>query len=696
MNATQHGMKRIPSVEHLHGLGNSLYCSGKAEEAIESFDSALLMVETEGTRWNGEANKCPASMNHKLLYPSINSHAVTLHHAPDSFFEGECDVGPRPIHSPLHIEYSLLPTPELSIIMAVLLYNKGVVQHSSGNYDAAADSFGQALAALTKNWSRDLIGSDVVLSCLSHIRALIHNNLGHIRYIDGDDLNALFHFEAALELSLYVVHVGDEREWALTKATFASNFARTKWMTGDVNKTDLLCVFREVLRLRSSWLPADHSDVVCSHLNLGFYLYASGDKNTSKVHIKEYLKHATQVDSNLDPIPAISYLLLIENDDKDDHLSIEVVRTVRALLEAREEFGAFDAEVASILNYIGTLLFQRRQLEEAMIFYKYELDIEDKLSKNSDGISVSVTYNNIGRILQELGRLDEAIRCYQQALTTNSAVEISKPELGKQMLSDASLVVASNVHDSILNLYSTICYNLGLIYDRMGSRKEAIASFNMSLQLRQRLFGSDHPDVACLWYNLGTLQIECDELDAAYTSLKEALRIKSIGRFQEDPKKICATLARLAHLQGGKGLLEEAIATLSDILQLQAASTDSDTIAETLFRISELHYARGNNLMALQSAQQSLGMSLRRKDLMSGQFHGDGLKNVETVANTMFLIGSLQHEICDSDAACHTFREAHGLVSSARHRLGGFAAPQLDSLLEALALVGRQSCAPVA
>jgi tetratricopeptide (TPR) repeat protein len=694
MNATQHGMKRIPSVEHLHGLGNSLYRSGKAEEAIESFDSALLMVKSEGTRWDSEAAICPASINHKLLYTSINSYSVTLNHAPDSFFEGECDVGPRPIHSPLHIEYSLLPTPNLSIVMAVLLYNKGVVQHSSGIYEAAADTFGQALAALTKNWSRDLIGSDVVFSCLSHIRALTHNNLGHIRYIEGDDLNAVFHFEAALQLSRYVVHVDDEREWALTKATFASNFARTKWMTGDVSKMDLLCVFREVLRLRSSWLPVDHPDVVCSHLNLGFYLYASGDKNESKVQIKEYLKYATLADSILDPIPAISYLLLIEHDEKDDHLSIEVVRTVRSLLEAREELGAFNAEVASILNYIGTLLFQGRQLEEAMIFYKHELEIEDKLARTSDGISVSVTYNNIGRILQELGRLDEAIGCYKRALTTNSSVDLSDPELGKQTLSGTSIAFASNVHDSILNLYSTICYNLGLIYDRMGSRREAIVAFDMSLQMRQCLFGCDHPDVACLWYNLGTLQIECDELDAAYTSLKEALRIRSIGRFQEDPKKICATLARLAHLQGGKGLLEEAIATHSEILQLQSASIDSDTIAATLFRISELHYARGNNLMALQSAQQSLGIALSSEDLMSSQFHGEVLQNVETVANTMFLIGSLQHEIGDSDAACHILREAHGLVSSARRRLGGFAAAQLDALLEALELIGRPSCAP--
>lgn len=686
-------MKRNPSVEQLHGLGNSFYCCGKAKEAIESFESALLMVETESRLWDGTHLKGQTSLSHKLLYPALNSHSVTLHRAPDSFFEGECDVGPRPIHSPLHIDYSLLPTPESSIVMAVLLYNKGVVHHSGGHNETAADSFRQALAALTKNWSRDIIGSNVVLSCLAHIRALIHNNLGHIRYLDGDDLNAMFHFETALKLSRHVVHFDDEREWTLTKATFASNFARTQWMTGKVSSETLLGIFREVLRLRSLWLPAEHPDVACAHLNLGFYLYASGEKPTSKVHLEEYLKYAIEGNSNLDPIPAISYILLIENEDKVDHSSIELVRTIRALLETREELGACNAEVASILNYIGALLFQRGELKEAMVFYKHELEVENKVAGTSDGISMSVTYNNIGRILQELGRLDEAIDCYERALTADSSGKVSgDPTLGEQMLSDASRVCTSNLPDPTLNLFSTIWYNLGLIYDRMGSRRKAVNAFKMSLELRQSLFGSDHPDVACLWYNLGTLQIECHEFGSAFTSLKEALRIKSLGLFQEDPKKICATLTRLAHFQSGKGLLEEAITTHGAILQLQLGSTDSITIAATQFQISELRHAQGKTVMALLSAQHSLSTLLCTEDLWSSHFLG----NVITVANTMFLIGSLQHEICDSDSACHTFREAHGLVASACRQLGGFAAPQLDSLMEALSLMGRPSCAAVA
>ena len=112
MDVTLARMKKIPSVEHLHGLGNSLYSSGKAKEAIESFDSALLMMETERRLWDGAPVKGPTSLSRKLLYSAINSHSVSLHRPPDSFYEGECDVGPRPIHSPLHIDYSSLPTLE--------------------------------------------------------------------------------------------------------------------------------------------------------------------------------------------------------------------------------------------------------------------------------------------------------------------------------------------------------------------------------------------------------------------------------------------------------------------------------------------------------------------------------------------------------------------------------------------------------
>ena len=567
-------MNRSLSVEHLHGLGNSLYFSGNTSEAIETFDSALLVVKAEG-QLRGEPSLNGGDSEpliQKQSYCGFRSSSADPQHAPDSFLEGECDVGPRTIHSPLHIDYSSLPTPDTSIIEAVLLYNKGIVHHSGGDHESAAEAYGLALAALTKLWSPVLIGSEAVMSCMSHIRALIHNNLGQIRYLDGDDHNTVFHFDTALHLSKQVVHYEDEEEWTLTVATFASNLARTQWMTGDLYNEGLKHICFEVLRLRSLWLPVEHADIVCAHLNLGFLLYIRDDKQTAKFHLQEYLKYASKDGTNLDRIPAMAYVLLIDNEEKDDRLSLELVRTLRALLETRQELGEVNVEVASLLNYIGTILFHRRQLEEAIVFYTHELELENKLTENTDGLSISVTYNNIGRILQELGKLKEAIGYYQQALKTDSTGKFCNPTLNTHILSDQSACLATNsMSKSTLNLYSTIWYNLGLIYDRTGSRSEALVAFKMALKLRQILFGTDHQDVACLWYNIGTLQMDCQQLDDASTSLQEALRIKRMGYFQEAPEKLVATLSRLASLQEARrGRIAEALATQEAIFQLHS------------------------------------------------------------------------------------------------------------------------------
>jgi tetratricopeptide (TPR) repeat protein len=686
MAAAQAKLKRPPSVEYLNGLGNTLYCSGKASEALESFDSALLLVDADVCLLGESlAQDETTHLSGKPLHAAFQSHAVDPCVIPDSFLEGECDVGPRFIHSPLHIEHTSLPTFDSSIVTAVLLYNKGVVHHSSGNFESAADSYGLALAALTKQWSLAFLGSDFVLSCLSRIRALVHNNLGHIRYIGGDDQNALYHFETAFELSKQVRHFDDMQEWALTVATLGSNLARTQWMIGDLRNDGLIHIVRDVLRLRSLWLPADHPDVVCSHLNLGLYLYGRDDKHMAKFHIQEYLNYAAQDGSSLDPIPALIYLLLIENEGKDDRLSVELVRALHELMETREEFGAVNVQVASLLNYIGTLLFHGRQLKESILFYKHELNVEKQLTEDTAGISISVTYNNIGRILQELGNHNEAIQCYQQALKTDStgiACNPIRPHLAYQ------------TPKSTLNLYSTIWYNLGLIYDRLGSRKKAIAAFKMSLKLRYALFGTDHQDVACLWYNIGTLQLECGHLEDAAGSLKEALRIKRMGCFHEDPKKISATLSRLAALQECRGRLKEAIGTHAEILQLQCEHKDMDSMAVTLVQMSELCYAQSDARVALNYAQQSLNVLFQSDSLTSHQFERH-IKAIEMVANTMILIGSLYYEVCDVDSACETFRNAQEFLSSVSLKHGGLA-PQLELLLHVVALAALPSCAPQA
>jgi hypothetical protein len=119
-------------------------------------------------------------------------------------------------------------------------------------------------------------------------------------------------------------------------------------------------------------------------------------------------------------------------------------------------------------------------------------------------------------------------------------------------------------------------------------------------------------------------------------------------------------------------------------------------IANTLFSMSELWYAQGDVALSLQLAQQSLD-ALLRSDVLLSPNYAQHMSGVEHVSRTMLLIGSLQHEQMDAATGQDTFRRAHGFVEEVVRHYGtsSIAAP-LISLLDALSLVQRGACAPMA
>jgi tetratricopeptide (TPR) repeat protein len=382
-------MKTSLSVEQLNELANNLYFEGRTSDAIKMFDSALVLLnDVTNPSSEDRCSKALEDVGDKGLSTSENIHcefrarSLEPQYAPDSFLEGECDVGPRAVFSLVYIDYCPPEIRDMSLAKIVIVYNKGVVHHMDGNHENATDTYSLALAAL-RTYSPPLrISSAATISFLSHIRTLIHNNMGQICYLDCDDHNALAHFDEALRLSKQVSHFKIGNEWNLEVATFASNLARTHWMTGNIFNDIVPPIFWDVLHLRSSCLPREHPDVVCAHLNIGLLLYLRDDKERAKVHIEEYLQHAMRHGSNLDPIPAMAYSLIIGNEDKDDQDSIELVQSLRLLLNTRRDLGNDNATIASLLNKIGTILVHRRQVEESAIFYSCERKVgENKFTE---------------------------------------------------------------------------------------------------------------------------------------------------------------------------------------------------------------------------------------------------------------------------------------------------------------------------
>ncbi|KAI2502828.1 hypothetical protein MHU86_11652 [Fragilaria crotonensis] len=143
----------------------------------------------------------------------------------------------------------------------------------------------------------------------------------------------------------------------------------------------------------------------------------------------------------------------------------------------------------------------------------------------------------------------------------------------------------------------------------------------MSLKLRRRMFGAEHQDVACLWYNIGTLQMENNQVADASASLQEAMRIKRKGFFQEDSAKLVRTLSKLACLQEDRGRIVDAFAIREEILHIQTAAEDASAVALTLLKMSELRFAQGLTQKALELAQKSLRTIFQSDEHKSEHFY---------------------------------------------------------------------------
>merc|ERR1711971_61721 len=285
----------------------------------------------------------------------------------------------------------------------------------------------------------------------------------------------------------------------------------------------------------------------------------------------------------------------------------------------------------------------------------------------------------------------------------------------KNIVENDDNVNTSEVPSAVINLYSTVWYNLGLIHDKMGAFKEAIRAFRMSLKLRRAMLGHEHSDVSCLLYNIGVLQMEQNLLVEATQSFREALAHRHVsGKGQLKDHDVIKTLRKLSSLHKSKGNLKDALEANRDILSVLTTSTDfkhttrDRKIAVVMRDIAELNQSQGNLQVALENAVSSanlfrsvrttaaLDRKIENNDMIIDNTEDDddkeGITFLEEETNSLLLVGSLQHESCDPLRAQVAFSETSRLLHSTLSA-SAKSAPDLLPLLEVSAILASPYCA---
>jgi CHAT domain-containing protein/Tfp pilus assembly protein PilF len=246
------------------------------------------------------------------------------------------------------------------------------------------------------------------------------------------------------------------------------------------------------------------------------------------------------------------------------------------------------------LEGLARLLYRRGRAGEALEHFKDALRVWQELEDPREGYS----WHNVGVLLSQLGRDDEALMYYERALESHRARNDRKEEAntllalasqrgrtgdahGALRLAESALALHREVNDEP-GERADLNY-IGLSLWSLGRYREAIQTLDSALQRAQKL-GSPVEEVTIL-RSIGTLYAVLGERRTASTHLHRALEISERAGLVPDE---VVSLTRLASVHTEFGELDSARALL-DRAAARARETDIPIVpARILDALAEL------------------------------------------------------------------------------------------------------------
>jgi tetratricopeptide (TPR) repeat protein len=218
-------------------------------------------------------------------------------------------------------------------------------------------------------------------------------------------------------------------------------------------------------------------------------------------------------------------------------------------------------------NNLGHLLSDMGRTDEAMAHFLKAVELNPDYAE---------AHNNLGVLFEKMGRINEAIAHYQKALECNTNYYETHNNLGL-LLADMGRTNEAMTHFlkalEINPNYGDTHYNLGILLADMGRTDEAMAHYQKALEL--------NPNHAEAHNNLGALLAKIGRTDEAIAHYRTALEIS--------PDTI-DPLQNLAFAFMQKGQLTDATPVLTRALALAMSAGDearAKTIAQILTKLNK-------------------------------------------------------------------------------------------------------------
>ncbi|MEU8240146.1 FxSxx-COOH system tetratricopeptide repeat protein [Actinoplanes missouriensis] len=286
----------------------------------------------------------------------------------------------------------------------------------------------------------------------------------------------------------------------------------------------------------------------------------------------------------------------------------------RALDRTRAVLGPHHFDTAERHDELGRVLQDLGRLDEALAQFEQALSI-GLAALGPDHPDIGARRGSLGLVLQDLGRLDDALAQFEQALS-----------IGLAALGPGDPIIGTRRN------------NLGLVLQNLGRLEDAHAQYEQALSISLAALGPDHPDIGTWRNNLGLVLRDLGRLDEALTQLELALR-NNLAALGPDHPIVGARRGNLGSVLRELGRLEDAHAQLDQALSISLGALGPDhpdigiwrnNLGLVLWDLDRLEDAHAQFEQALRICLAALGPDHRSTRTIQSRL--DQLVNVLTGA----------------------------------------------------------------
>jgi serine/threonine protein kinase/tetratricopeptide (TPR) repeat protein len=298
---------------------------------------------------------------------------------------------------------------------------------------------------------------------------------------------------------------------------------------------------------------------------------------------------------------------------------------LRSSLERRRSIAGPDSrDVAGSLVALGLLRLDQGQLAEAERFVRDGLAMDRRRLPPRDP-AVARDESALGRVLEERGAYDEAIKVLDEAMriqstrgdaTTDLSDSISWLATAHLYLSQDSL--AYSLFERALamdrELYGAVhprvagdLYNLGVIQHDLHRDADAERSYRQALGINQSWYGKEHPDTALMMAAVGQSLVFQGRYDDAAPVLQQALGIQE-RIFGKVHPQVAMSLNQLGVLELRRGRLAEAEKDFTRMADINRQVYDDRhlLVGVALLNLGEVYLQEKSYARAEQSFREAL------------------------------------------------------------------------------------------